>query len=135
MADEDKVWVQLYIIGETDAGRSFKVVAKGDIYDLQEAVKEKRPNRLSHVDAADLKVYEPGIDFPAEGEEQLDADKPVSNYTTEFQNPLRVVAPENVNQQQNKQQGKNFMMLSFRLGMGRSAVAISENAHLPFPPS
>jgi hypothetical protein len=63
------VWVQLYI-GEEPSGDAFKIKPvpeeDGDAFEitkslrnvnaLKEAVKEKSPNKLAGVDAADLKV-------------------------------------------------------------------------------
>ena len=109
--DKGEVWVQLYV-GEDKSGHVFPIeiasLAKDRIHELTEAVKDKRPNRLAHCDAADLAVYNPGTEFPRNEEDKVDPGDDVSEYTTTSKNPLRVVAPEN------KQQGKNlWCFLSF----------------------
>ena len=122
MAD-DKVWVQLYI-GEKKSGEDpfqVRVAVNSNIDDLKEAAYDKCAKSLAHCEARQLVVYKHGTDLEnlKEGD-KLKPGKAVPPGTTD-DNPLCVVAPEN------QPQGKNFMMLSFRLGMGRNAVAITEN--------
>jgi hypothetical protein len=74
---------------------------------LTEAVYQAKDKSLGHCNAVDLVVYSAGTEFPKE-EDELRPGKPVPTDSTD-EKPLRVVAPEN------KQQGKNFMMLSFLL--------------------
>jgi Crinkler effector protein N-terminal domain len=91
------VWVQLYI-GEEKSGNTFKVLVKatGNIDDLKEAVKEKRPNDLANCDAAQLAVYNAGSKCPSEEEDPLSPCEGVPKDTT-CPRPLRVVAPAGKN--------------------------------------
>jgi hypothetical protein len=100
MAEEDEVWVQLYI-GEDKCGDVFrlKMEVKHIIEDLKVAVYQARGKYLGHCDAASLFVYKAGTEFPPKEEDKLRPGKPVPKGN---ENPLlRVVAPATL-------AGKNF---------------------------
>jgi hypothetical protein len=109
MADEEEVWVQLYI-GERECGRAFPIdiasLAKDRIHELTEAVHQANNNVLGHCNAAQLVVYNPGTEIPLDKEAPLNAWDGLPKDTTGL-NAIRVVAPDL------EQQGKNFIMLSF----------------------
>jgi hypothetical protein len=103
----EEVWVQLYI-GKDKSGREVK---SGDVFDidhvpnnisaLKKAVHQAKGKSLGHCDTADLVVYKAGTESPPKEEDELDPGEAVPTATTS-KNPLRVVAPANLNQQ-----GKN----------------------------
>ena len=92
MADDDEVWVQLYIEGKGKKGNVFTVQRQRDLYDLAERVYEERPKSLWHCKATDLVFYMPGTEFPTNKKDKLSVDMPVPLRIT-GPNPLRVVAP------------------------------------------
>jgi hypothetical protein len=93
MAEEDEVWVQLYIEGQGKIGDVFELQqVPRNIDALKRAVYQARGKYLGHCDAASLFVYKAGTEFPPKEEDKLRPGKPVPKGTTD-ENPLRVVAP------------------------------------------
>jgi hypothetical protein len=101
MAEEDEVWIQLYIEGQGKIGRAFKirVEAQADIDDLAKAVYKDGGKSLEHCEAFQLEIFKAGTEFPPKEKDKLRPGKPVPKDTTD-ENPLRVMAPVN-------QSGKN----------------------------
>jgi hypothetical protein len=97
MAEEDEVWIQLYIEGQGKIGRAFCIeissLSKDRIDDLAKAVYKAGEKSLGQCDAFQLEIFKAGTEFPPKEEDKLRPGKPVPKGTTD-ENPLRVVAPD-----------------------------------------
>ena len=88
------VWVQVYY-EDVESGDSFEVEpVPTNISRLKEAVKSKRPNALSHCDAADLVVYPLGTAVPIQdGVDALPSRTKLATLNLTEEDTLIVVAP------------------------------------------